>query len=79
VHEAGARFAQTGPDTYRVSGLPVAHVGHLAFTRGVELHELQAVSFNLEQLFFALTQGAPDQPPPAGPRPSGQVNPGSPR
>jgi ABC-2 type transport system ATP-binding protein len=78
VAQAGAHFAQTGPDTYRVSGIPVAHVGHIAFTRGVELHELQTVSFNLEQLFFALTQGGSGgsgQPPPPGgqPGPAGQA------
>lgn len=58
--EAGARAEQTGPGTLRITGLPIEQVGHLAFVHGVELHELQPESFNLEQLFFALTQeGAP--------------------
>ena len=35
----------------------IAHVGHLAFTNGVELHELRMEEFDLEQLFFSLTEG----------------------
>jgi ABC-2 type transport system ATP-binding protein len=39
-------------------------VGHIAFTAGVELHELSAQRFDLEELFFALTaQPAPPGPP----------------
>ena len=52
--------------TLRVRGLDIAHVGHLAFTAGVELHELSTEKFDLEQLFFSLTEGAyaaPQQPP----------------
>jgi ABC-2 type transport system ATP-binding protein len=58
-----------------------AQVGHLAFTAGVELHELSAQRFDLEQLFFALTE-APAQatsPPPGGqpaPRPAPQPSQG---
>ncbi len=82
IVQAGARFEQTGSDIFRVIGLPVAQVGHIAFVRGVELHELQAASFNLEQLFFALTQGGgppPQQgPPQQGPPQQGRFVEGAP-
>ncbi len=55
----GAHAEQVGPGSLRISGMSVAQVGHVAFVCGVELHELQQVSFNLEELFFALTQGSP--------------------
>ncbi|HZC72651.1 MAG TPA: ATP-binding cassette domain-containing protein [Jatrophihabitans sp.] len=54
------------PDALRIRGLTTDQVGHLAFTAGVELHELSGQRFDLEDLFFALTQGeqpAPGQPP----------------
>jgi ABC-2 type transport system ATP-binding protein len=35
----------------------LAHVGHLAFTSNVELHELSLEEFDLERLFFSLTGG----------------------
>ena len=56
----------------RVKGLSIDQVGRLAFTGGVELHELSAQRFDLEDLFFALTQQAqqPGYPPPGYP-PSG--------
>ena len=52
----------------RVKGLSIEQLGHLAFTGGVELHELSAQRFDLEDLFFALTQEAqqPGYPPPPG-------------
>jgi ABC-2 type transport system ATP-binding protein len=34
------------------------HIGHLAFVNGVELHELSLEDFDLEKLFFSLTEGA---------------------
>jgi len=66
--EQGARVEQTAPDQLRVHAMPVEQVGHLAFVRGVELHELSVIRFNLEELFFALTQDAagplgPGEPP----------------
>ena len=73
---AGRQPAQPDGNTVRVRGIEMAEVGHLAFTTGVELHELSTERFDLEQLFFALTEGAhvgqppPVQhfaPPPAGP------------
>jgi ABC-2 type transport system ATP-binding protein len=48
---------QVSPTTVRVRGISAAEVGHLAFTAGVELHELRAEKFDLEELFFSLTQG----------------------
>jgi ABC-2 type transport system ATP-binding protein len=54
--------------TLQIQGMSPAHVGHVAFAAGVELHELSAQRFDLEQLFFALTE-APVQataPPPGG-------------
>jgi ABC-2 type transport system ATP-binding protein len=46
----------------RIRGLSTAQVGHLAFTAGVELHELSAQRFDLEELFFALTSEQPTDP-----------------
>jgi ABC-2 type transport system ATP-binding protein len=48
----------TEPDgSLRVRTEDVAMVGHLAFTNRVELHELRAERSDLEDVFFALTQG----------------------
>jgi ABC-2 type transport system ATP-binding protein len=47
----------------RIRGLSAAQVGHLAFTGGVELHELTNSRFDLEELFFALTSGQPGEQP----------------
>ena len=44
-------------NTVEVKGLELAQVGHLAFSANVELHELSEHRFDLEQLFFSLTQG----------------------
>jgi ABC-2 type transport system ATP-binding protein len=41
----------------RIRGLSIDEVGHLAFTGGVELHELSQQRFDLEELFFSLTAG----------------------
>jgi hypothetical protein len=46
-------------------------VGRVAFEAGVELHELSAHRFDLEELFFSLTQVAPPSGPPAGSMPGG--------
>ena len=56
---AGAGFGgTTDPDgTLRVRTDQIAQVGHLAFAHGVELHELRLEEFDLEQLFFSLTEG----------------------
>ena len=56
---------QPDPATLRIRGLAVEQVGHLAFAGGVELHELRADRFDLEDLFFALTAGDHQSGPPA--------------
>jgi ABC-2 type transport system ATP-binding protein len=62
---AAGGFAQhTAPDALEVRGLPIEQIGHLAFTAGVELHELSTRTFDLEDLFFQLTAEA--QPPHGG-------------
>ena len=45
-------------NTLQIHGLTPAEVGHAAFVAGVELHELSAQRFDLEELFFALTREA---------------------
>ncbi|MGH8961267.1 MAG: ABC transporter ATP-binding protein [Jatrophihabitantaceae bacterium] len=71
----GAVAQQEGPNTLRVRNVTLAQVGNLAFTAGVELHELSGQRFDLEQLFFSLTDEAvvPDgaAPPPLPPSPPG--------
>jgi ABC-2 type transport system ATP-binding protein len=63
LHQAltGQRITveQVGPDALRIRGLTTAQVGTLAFRSGVELHELSGQRFDLEDLFFSLTQGDP--------------------
>jgi ABC-2 type transport system ATP-binding protein len=62
------------PSSIRIKGLTIEQIGHIAFVGGVELHELTIQRFDLEDLFFALTQGGqspPGTPPvqlPGGPR-----------
>jgi ABC-2 type transport system ATP-binding protein len=57
---ASGGFAEhVDPLTLSVRGLSLEQVGHLAFTAGVELHELSAHRFDLEDLFFQLTSSAP--------------------
>jgi ABC-2 type transport system ATP-binding protein len=55
---AGLPGEHVGPGTVTVRGASPAHVGNIAFRAGVELHELTGTRANLEDLFFALTQGA---------------------
>ncbi len=69
---SAAGLSGTRPDTttLRLRAVDPAHVGHIAFVAGVELHELSVEKFDLEQLFFSLTQGqyaAPSAGAPAGP------------
>ncbi len=48
----------TEPDGgLRVRTDQLAQVGHLAFVHNVELHELRLEEFDLERLFFSLTEG----------------------
>jgi ABC-2 type transport system ATP-binding protein len=66
---AGMQVQQVGPDALQLRGVPASHVGHVAFTAGVELHELSSRRFDLEELFFALTAQA--GPLPAHPQQGG--------
>jgi ABC-2 type transport system ATP-binding protein len=50
----------------RVRGRTPQEVGHLAFTAGVELHELSPEASDLEQVFLALTTDAGQPVPTAG-------------
>jgi ABC-2 type transport system ATP-binding protein len=52
---AGTQHQRPAPEIVQIRGLSLAQVGHLAFAAGVELHELSAQRFDLEQLYFALT------------------------
>jgi ABC-2 type transport system ATP-binding protein len=53
---ANGGFAQhEDPTTLDIHGMSLEQVGHLAFTVGVELHELSTRGFDLEDLFFQLT------------------------
>jgi len=48
----------TEPDgSLRVRSDNLRLIGHLAFVNGVELHELSLEEFDLERLFFSLTEG----------------------
>ncbi|MDP9117622.1 MAG: ABC transporter ATP-binding protein [Actinomycetota bacterium] len=67
----GASGQHVDPTTLSVRGLSVEQVGHLAFSAGVELHELTAQRFDLEQLYFALTEGPTGAPYPPGYPPPG--------
>jgi ABC-2 type transport system ATP-binding protein len=63
---------QPDPATLRIRGLSAEQVGHLAFAGGVELHELRADRFDLEDLFFSLTGGAHQGGAFAGPPAGGE-------
>ncbi|MDT4936601.1 MAG: type transport system ATP-binding protein [Pseudonocardiales bacterium] len=63
---AGIPFEQVDPNTLQTRAVPIAHVGHIAFGAGVEVHELSTRRFDLEELFFALTQPGPPPPTPGG-------------
>ena len=69
--QGGAHPEFAGDGAMRVRGLDLATVGHAAFVNGIELYELSLERFDLEQLFFTLTQGqfsgAPPQAPPPWP------------
>jgi ABC-2 type transport system ATP-binding protein len=56
---AAGMSGSTDPDgTLRVRVEELTQIGHLAFVNNVELHELSLERFDLEKLFFALTEGA---------------------
>jgi ABC-2 type transport system ATP-binding protein len=54
---AGLRGEQVDALTLRLPGVALEHVGHVAYKAGIELHELSADRFDLEQLFLSLTSG----------------------
>jgi len=55
--EAGLSGTTEADGSLRVRTEDVALIGHLAFVNNVELHELRAERSDLEDVFFALTQG----------------------
>ncbi len=57
LSDAGAQAQALSPEELTVRGMPVAAIGHLAFTSGVELHELRTASTDLEEIYFRLTAG----------------------
>jgi ABC-2 type transport system ATP-binding protein len=69
----GITAQQDDPSTLRVANVSAAQIGNLAFTAGVELHELTGQRFDLEQLFFALTETAAAPPGSPGPPPTGPM------
>ncbi len=54
---AGAQVETLSREELSVSGMPIAAIGHVAFTSGAELHELRAASTDLEEIYFRLTAG----------------------
>lgn len=53
---AGAALVTVAEDgVISVSGLTTEEIGHLAFTRGIELHELTGEAGDLERVFLELT------------------------
>jgi ABC-2 type transport system ATP-binding protein len=56
--EAGLSGSTEPDGSLRVNTDDLRQIGHLAFVNGVELHELRLEEFDLERLFFTLTEGA---------------------
>ncbi|MEV4707348.1 ABC transporter ATP-binding protein [Actinoplanes sp. NPDC049316] len=52
-----ATVAALPDEALMVTGLDAARVGHIAFTAGIELHELSGERADLEQVFLQLTAG----------------------
>ncbi|SHF75041.1 ABC-2 type transport system ATP-binding protein [Jatrophihabitans endophyticus] len=59
VARAGGDVTPLDATGMQVRGLDAAQIGHVAFTEGIELHELSARRTDLEDLFFELTAGGP--------------------
>jgi ABC-2 type transport system ATP-binding protein len=56
--QAAGLTGSTEPDgSIRVRAEDLRQIGHLAFVNNVELHELSLEKFDLEKLFFTLTEG----------------------
>jgi ABC-2 type transport system ATP-binding protein len=62
---AGVRAEPIGLDTLQVCDLSANQIGRVAFSAGVELHELTPGPGDLEQVFFDLTRGLEEQREPA--------------
>ncbi|WP_026932347.1 ATP-binding cassette domain-containing protein [Glycomyces tenuis] len=60
LEAAGAEIAKGDDGELVVSGLEIGEVGHVAFTEGVELHELSTRRASLEEAFMSAT-GASEQ------------------
>jgi ABC-2 type transport system ATP-binding protein len=54
---AGLNGTTEADGSLRVRADELSHIGHLAFLNNVELHELSLEEFDLERLFFSLTEG----------------------
>ncbi|MDQ3734932.1 MAG: ABC transporter ATP-binding protein [Actinomycetota bacterium] len=54
---AGGQVETLAPEEVAVRGVPMPAIGHLAFTTGVELHELRTAATDLEEIYFRLTAG----------------------
>jgi ABC-2 type transport system ATP-binding protein len=54
---AGMSGTSEADGSIRVRADELSRIGHLAFVNGVELHELRLEEFDLEKLFFTLTEG----------------------
>jgi len=83
LQQAGLAGSTEADGSLRVRTDNLPHIGHLAFVNNVELHELSLEEFNLERLFFSLTEGAYqatdlDTPAVAAGPPPGSVDPGLP-
>jgi ABC-2 type transport system ATP-binding protein len=59
---AGVRAEPIGLDTLQVCDLSANQIGRVAFSAGVELHELTPGRGDLERVFFDLTRGPVDGP-----------------
>jgi len=61
LHQAlvsqGGQVETPTPDELTVRGIPIAAIGHIAFTSGAELHELRTATTDLEEIYFRLTAG----------------------
>jgi ABC-2 type transport system ATP-binding protein len=55
LSRAGGTVTAVGPDALEVAGLTAAHIGELALTAGVALHELTPRTGSLEDAYMALT------------------------
>ncbi|MGI8625515.1 MAG: ABC transporter ATP-binding protein [Geodermatophilaceae bacterium] len=55
--QAGAQVEALKPDELTVRGMPMSAIGHVAFSTGVELHELRTATTDLEEIYFRLTAG----------------------